>query len=78
MTDSSIFTKQSRLAPTFTDGLLSAFRTTNKNVPYLQTQAPAYHGNSGGPVLDANGNVVGTPSPARPTPTPVSSWPAPG
>jgi S1-C subfamily serine protease len=60
VTDSAIFTQQSRLAPTFTDGLLSAFRTTNKNVQYLQTQAPAYHGNSGGPVLDADGNVVGT------------------
>jgi S1-C subfamily serine protease len=60
VTDSNLFTQQSRLAPSFTDGLLSAFRTTDKNVPYLQTQAPAYHGNSGGPVLDANGNVVGT------------------
>jgi hypothetical protein len=60
VTDSNIFTQQSRLQPTFTDGLLSAFRTTNKNVPYLQTQAPAFHGNSGGPVLDASGNVVGT------------------
>jgi serine protease Do len=45
---------------TISDGLLSAFRTTNKNIPYLQTQAPAYHGNSGGPVLDADGSVVGT------------------
>jgi serine protease Do len=60
VTDSNLFTQQSRLQPTFTDGLLSAFRTTNKNIPYLQTQAPAFHGNSGGPVLDANGNVVGT------------------
>jgi len=60
VTDSNLFTKQSRLAPTFTDGLLSAFRTTNKNVSYLQTQAPAYHGNSGGPVLDASGDVVGS------------------
>ena len=60
VTDSTIFTEQSRLAPTFTGGLLSAFRTTNKNIQYLQTQAPAYHGNSGGPVLDADGSVVGT------------------
>ncbi|HEY1916106.1 MAG TPA: serine protease [Streptosporangiaceae bacterium] len=60
VTSDSSFTAGSRLQPTFTDGLLSAFRTTTNNVPYLQTQAPAYHGNSGGPVLDASGGVVGT------------------
>jgi len=60
VTDDPLFSLATRLQPSFTDGLLSAFRETTQHVPYLQTQAPAYHGNSGGPVLDANGRVVGT------------------
>jgi S1-C subfamily serine protease len=53
------FTAQSRKAPTFTEGPLNAVRTTTSGVQYMQTQAPAYEGNSGGPVLDAGGQVVG-------------------
>jgi S1-C subfamily serine protease len=59
VTSDPLFSLASRLQPTFTDGLLSAFRMTLQHVPYLQTQAPAYHGNSGGPVLAADGRVVG-------------------
>jgi hypothetical protein len=53
------FTAQSRKAPTFTEGPLNAVRTTTSGVHYMQTQAPAYEGNSGGPVLNASGQVVG-------------------
>src|SRR5215469_11140337 len=60
VTGNAAFTTQSQAAPTFTSGLLSAYRTSVDHVPYLQTQAPAFHGNSGGPVLDTQGNVIGT------------------
>jgi hypothetical protein len=46
------------LSHTFSDGLLSAKRT-DEGVVYLQITAPISQGSSGGPVLNAAGEVVG-------------------
>jgi len=46
------------LEGTVSDGIVSAIRdVAGKN--WIQTTAPVSHGNSGGPLLDMNGNVVG-------------------
>ncbi|WP_206184661.1 S1 family peptidase [Thermoactinospora rubra] len=50
---------QSKLRPTLTEGVYSARRTSIFGVPYIQTQASVYGGNSGGPVFDKKGKVVG-------------------
>lgn len=41
------------------DGIVSALREVRSGSTWIQTTAPASHGNSGGPLLDLNGNVVG-------------------
>lgn len=47
------------LTGTFSDGIVSAIdREVNGNV-FIQTTAPISPGNSGGPLVDANGDVVG-------------------
>jgi hypothetical protein len=43
---------------TFSEGVISGFREID-GVDYIQMTAPISHGSSGGPVLDANGAVVG-------------------
>jgi serine protease Do len=45
--------------PTFTSGVVSAKKQATEGYQVIQTDAAVTHGNSGGPVLDANGNVVG-------------------
>ena len=46
------------LGGTVTSGIVSAFRT-EEGLNYLQFSAPISPGNSGGPVVDGHGNVVG-------------------
>ena len=50
---------QTILAPSMTSGIISAERITNFDTPCFQTDAAITHGMSGGPGLDANGEVVG-------------------
>jgi S1-C subfamily serine protease len=46
------------LEGTVSDGIVSAIRDV-ANKKWIQTTAPVSHGNSGGPLLDMNGHVVG-------------------
>ncbi|GAA5045249.1 hypothetical protein HNP84_002664 [Thermocatellispora tengchongensis] len=55
----AVFDPKSRLYPTLTEGAVNAKRTTVRNVPYIQSQAPSYGGNSGGPVFSKDGKVIG-------------------
>jgi serine protease Do len=51
--------KASQGEPTLTQGVLSAKKQVNKGYTVLQTDAEMTHGNSGGPVFDEQGKVVG-------------------
>lgn len=45
--------------PTVTQGIVSAFKQSRQEAPFIQTDASLNPGNAGGPMLDDNGAVVG-------------------
>ncbi len=47
------------LTASISDGLISGIRTLDSHGEVIQISAPLSHGNSGGPVLDDGGSVVG-------------------
>jgi serine protease Do len=54
-----VLSKDSQKEPTLTQGVLSAKKTLRQGSTVLQTDAAMTHGNSGGPVFDEQGRVVG-------------------
>lgn len=51
--------RNTTLEPTLTSGVVSARRTLNSGVSTIQTDAGINHGNSGGPMYNNDGEVVG-------------------
>lgn len=47
------------LAFTVTEGIVSAFRTGQNNIIYIQTDVPINPGNSGGPLVNTKGEIIG-------------------
>lgn len=47
------------LAFTVTEGIVSAFRTSQNGIKYIQTDVPINPGNSGGPLINAKGEIIG-------------------
>ncbi len=57
--DPNILDSKSELEASITDGKISARKSTGGGAPVLQISASATHGNSGGPVLNDNMEVIG-------------------
>lgn len=57
--DTGLLDNKSALEASITDGKVSARKNSQDGAPVLQVSAPATHGNSGGPVLNDAGEVVG-------------------
>jgi serine protease Do len=52
-------TREQTLAPTLTSGVVSARRTLKSGIDAIQTDAAINSGNSGGPMYNSDGEVVG-------------------
>lgn len=57
--DSQALDKQAVYQPSITDGKVSALKKRDNGAPVIQVDASATHGNSGGPVVNDNGDVIG-------------------
>jgi serine protease Do len=57
--NSGLLSSKSALEATINDGKISAKKQASSGAPILQTSTPATHGNSGGPVLNDNNEVIG-------------------
>ena len=57
--NSGLLSSKSALEATINDGKISARKTASSGAPILQTNTAATHGNSGGPVLNDQNEVIG-------------------
>ncbi|HEX6088227.1 MAG TPA: trypsin-like peptidase domain-containing protein [Thermoanaerobaculia bacterium] len=51
--------RDSDLEPTFNPGTITAIKRNVENTPVFQSNVAIYHGNSGGPAVNRNGEVIG-------------------
>src|ERR1044071_7320452 len=57
--DTDVLDNKSALEASITDGKVSAKKNAQDGAPVLQVSAPSTHGNSGGPVLNDKGEIIG-------------------
>jgi serine protease Do len=57
--DTDVLDNKSALEASITDGKVSAKKNAQDGAPVLQVSAPSTHGNSGGPVVNDKGELIG-------------------